>query len=261
MLLGWFASLPIGYEQVFGVLPAHWPLILDVGTVLEFTPLLIGASFVYFSLPKEVGSVWQYNLIKEVIYSHYNGPHWSVTSQMKAIMRNIKHVIIQSIETRDSFGNTRAHANNEYAEFLNGWLYFKNIGYTSILVTFHVVSAETSHIIRDGAQTEQFLQKWIWGIYCCRWVATGNGGVPTLYIHVCCGESLVKILFSFNLICLGNHQTKSQFKFNPMFKSQRQIVGIVPMFCCFLWFLNPQGLHSKRKGTRVVTFSTLRGCF
>ena len=141
----------------------------------------------------------------------------SVTSQMKLSVRNIKHVIIQSSVTGDSFGNTRAHANNEYADFLDGWLYFKNIGYTSILVTFHVVSAETSHIIRDRAQTEQFLQKWIWGIYRCRWVATGNGSVPTSYIHVCCGESLVGILFSFNLIRLGNHQTKSQFKFNSMF--------------------------------------------
>ena len=39
-LLGLLAKI-----KVFGVLPAHWPLILDEGTVLESIPLLICAGF------------------------------------------------------------------------------------------------------------------------------------------------------------------------------------------------------------------------
>ena len=39
-LLGLLAKI-----KVFGVLPAHWPLILDAGTVLESIPLLICAGF------------------------------------------------------------------------------------------------------------------------------------------------------------------------------------------------------------------------
>ena len=40
--LGLFAKI-----KVFGVLPAHWPLILDEGTVLESVPPLICAGFAY----------------------------------------------------------------------------------------------------------------------------------------------------------------------------------------------------------------------
>ena len=38
---------PLAEIKVFGVLSTHWPLILDVGTVSEYTPQLICAGFVY----------------------------------------------------------------------------------------------------------------------------------------------------------------------------------------------------------------------
>ena len=49
--------------KVFGVLPAHWALVLDAGTVLVFVPLMICAGFV------SVGSVGQYMRFKIVVHS------------------------------------------------------------------------------------------------------------------------------------------------------------------------------------------------
>ena len=37
----------LAYINMFGVVPAHQPLIFDVGTVLVYIPLLICAGFVY----------------------------------------------------------------------------------------------------------------------------------------------------------------------------------------------------------------------
>ena len=76
-LLGLLAKI-----KVFGVLPAHWPLILDEGTVLESIPLLICAGFanchctwslvIWFLLPKLICLTVRLSLLE--------GPFWFLIS-------------------------------------------------------------------------------------------------------------------------------------------------------------------------------------
>ena len=71
--------------KVFGVLPAHLPLVFDAGTVFVFVPRLICADFVYCHCTgrwavldnthgKDSGS-FRWGLL----YSHYHGPYFYLT--------------------------------------------------------------------------------------------------------------------------------------------------------------------------------------
>ena len=70
---------------MFGVLPAHWPLVLDAGTVLVSVPSLICAGFMYChrivrrtvldNTPSKDSGTFCWRLL----YSHYRGPYFHET--------------------------------------------------------------------------------------------------------------------------------------------------------------------------------------
>ena len=70
---------------MFGVLPAHLPLVLDAGTVFVFVPPLTGADFVYCHCPGswavldnthgKGSGAFRWGLL----YSHYHGPYFYLT--------------------------------------------------------------------------------------------------------------------------------------------------------------------------------------